>query len=646
MKRKPRSSPPPKDLRRRAEQALAKTGPSLAPVPEQDVQKVMHDLRVHQVELEMQNDELRRTQDALEEARDRYVDLYDFAPLSLLTLSQGGEILEANLSAASLLGLERKALSHQKITRFIPAEAQDTFFLYCHQVLHSEARQTGELTLKNATGVCLTVRLEGIAADDPSTRESHCRLSLTDITERKEAERRRDLTSALAALFAHKNSASEYLRSVVELMRQWSGSEALGIRLVNDAKEIPYESWVGFEPGFIELENHLSLQRDACCCIRAITQAAEQPDRALLTPGGSYRCDNLRSFTEQVTPQERARYRGNCVKFGFASVAIVPIHCRVGILGAIHLADRRPSLFPPRVVEFVESLAPIIGEAVRHFQAEAELAKHRDHLEGLVAQRTRELEATNEQLRAEVASRTVVEEALLSAAEALKRSNLDLEQFGYVASHDLQEPLRAVAGFVRLLEHRFPEKLDAKMREYIAGAAEGATRMERLITDLLTFSRLSTEACAFTPANLGVPLNAALRNLQFTIQSAKAAVTIDPLPTVSVDESQMLQLFQNLIANALKFRSEHAPQIHIGARSEEGRWVLWVRDNGIGIEPQYFERIFQVFQRLHTRNKYPGTGIGLAISKKIVERHRGQIWVESQPGLGSTFYFSLPEAAR
>jgi light-regulated signal transduction histidine kinase (bacteriophytochrome) len=145
---------------------------------------------------------------------------------------------------------------------------------------------------------------------------------------------------------------------------------------------------------------------------------------------------------------------------------------------------------------------------------------------------------------------------------------------------------------------------------------------------------------------LGVPLNAALRNLQFTIQSAKAAVTIDPLPTVSVDESQMLQLFQNLIANALKFRSEHAPQIHIGARSEEGRWVLWVRDNGIGIEAQYFERIFQVFQRLHTRNKYPGTGIGLAISKKIVERHRGQIWVESQPGLGSTFYFSLPEAAR
>jgi light-regulated signal transduction histidine kinase (bacteriophytochrome) len=203
-----------------------------------------------------------------------------------------------------------------------------------------------------------------------------------------------------------------------------------------------------------------------------------------------------------------------------------------------------------------------------------------------------------------------------------------------------------VAGFVRLLEHRFPEKLDAKMREYIAGAAEGATRMERLITDLLTFSRLSTDARAFVLASLGAPLETALRNLQFSIQSAKAKVTNDSLPTLLVDESQMLQLFQNLIANALKFRSEHAPQIRIGARSEEGRWVLWVRDNGIGIEAQYFERIFQVFQRLHTRNKYPGTGIGLAICKKIVERHGGQIWVESKPGQGSTFYFSLPEAPR
>ena len=397
MKRK--SSLPPKDLRARAEAQLAKTRPDIARMPEQDVQKVVHDLQVHQVELEMQNDELRRTQRALEEARDRFADLYDFAPLALLTLSQGGEVLEANLAAASLLGLERKDLVHQKITRFIPVEAQDTFYLYCRQVLRSQTRQTGELTFKSAKGGRLTVRLEGIVAEDSTTHKTNCRFSLSDITERKEAERRRDLTSALSALFAQKTSAREYLHAVVGLIQQWSGAQALGIRLVNEQQEIPYEAWAGFEPGFIELENRFSLQRDKCCCIRAITQEAEGPDRALLTPSGSYRCDDARVFAEQFPPPERERYHGTCVKFGFTSVAIVPIPCRQGILGAIHLADRRIGQFPPALVEVVESITPMIGEAVRRFQAEAELAKHRDHLEELVKQRTRELEAANEQLR-------------------------------------------------------------------------------------------------------------------------------------------------------------------------------------------------------------------------------------------------------
>jgi PAS domain S-box-containing protein len=643
MKRKP--TPPPKDLRVRAEQALARKDPGLERLPEHDMQKVVHDLQVHQIELEMQNDELRRAHEALEEARDRFADLYDFAPLALLTLGPSDQVLEANLAAASLLGLERKDLIHQKLSHFIPAEAQDAFALYCRQLLHSETKQTGELTLKSATGGLLTVRVEGLATQGPTTRKAQFRLSLSDITERKAAERRRDLNNALAALFAHKASAGEYLRAVVELLQQWSGAQAMGIRLVNERQEIPYEAWVGFEPGFIEAENRLSLQRDNCCCIRAITQTAESADRAVLTPGGSYRCDDAHAFIAKLPYEEQARYRGACSKFNYTSLAVVPIHCRQGILGAIHLADRRLGQFPPALVEVVESITPMIGEAVRRFQAEAELAKHRDHLEELVRQRTSELETANAQLRHEITHRKVAEEALLHAAEDLKRSNLDLEQFGYVASHDLQEPLRAVAGFVRLLEHRFPEKLDAKMREYIAGAAEGATRMEQLITDLLTFSRLSTEGRAFMPANLEAPLHMALSTLQFSIRKASAVVTSDPLPTVRVDESQIVQLFQNLIANALKFHSERPPQIHIGARAEEGRCVVWVRDNGIGIDPQYFERVFQLFQRLHTRTHYPGTGIGLAICKKIVERHGGRIWVESQPGQGATFFFSIPESA-
>ena len=643
MKRK--SSPSPKDLRERAEQALAEQGRGIERVSERDVQKLVHDLQVHQVELEMQNDELRRTQAALEEARDRFADLYDFAPLALLTLSQGGEVLEANLAAASLLGLDRKDLIHQKFSHFIAAEGEDTFYLYRRQVLQAQTRQSAELPLKSATGGFLTLRLEGVAAQNPTTHKAQLRLSLIDITERREAERRRDLTNALSALFAQENSAGTYLPAVVELIRQWSGAQALGIRLVNEREEIPFEAWVGFEPGFLELENRLSIQHNQCCCIRAITQAVDSPDHALLTPGGSYFCDNMAAFLQQIPPPKQAQYLGNCVQFGFASVAVVPIRRRMGILGAIHLADRRLGVFPPAVVEFVESLAPMIGEAIRRFQAEAELAQHRDHLEDLVRQRTSELQGANEQLRKEIASREVAEQALLRVAEDLKRSNLDLEQFGYVASHDLQEPLRAVAGYVRLLEHRFPEQVDAKTREYIAGAAEGATRMEQLITDLLTFSRLSTTGRPFVRTNLEAPLNTALRDLQFSIRAANAKVSSDPLPAVRVDESQIAQLFQNLIANALKFRSERPPQIHIGARVEEGCWVVRVQDNSIGIDPQYFERIFQVFQRLHTRKTYPGTGIGLAICKKIVERHGGRIWVESQRGQGSAFFFSMPKSA-
>ena len=244
----------------------------------------------------------------------------------------------------------------------------------------------------------------------------------------------------------------------------------------------------------------------------------------------------------------------------------------------------------------------------------------------------------------DITERKRAQATLQHTAAELERSNRDLEQFAYVSSHDLQEPLRAVGGYVKLLQHRFPEKLDAKARDYIAGAFDGALRMERLITDLLAFSRVGMRGGTFVPAELDAVLDQALRNLRAGIESARATITHDPLPILSVDATQMMQLFQNLIGNALKFHGERPLQIHIGARTEEARWVFRVQDNGIGIDPQYFERIFQVFQRLHTRRKYPGTGIGLATCKKIVERHGGKIWVESQPGQGSTFYFSIPEA--
>jgi light-regulated signal transduction histidine kinase (bacteriophytochrome) len=243
----------------------------------------------------------------------------------------------------------------------------------------------------------------------------------------------------------------------------------------------------------------------------------------------------------------------------------------------------------------------------------------------------------------DVTERKRAQAALQHTTEDLQRSNRDLEQFAYVASHDLQEPLRAVGGYVKLLQLRFPDKLDAKAQGYISGAFDGATRMEQLIRDLLAFSRVAMRGDPFVPADLEDALRQALRNLEASLTSTQATVAHDPLPTLSADAGQIRQLFQNLIGNALKFHGEQPPNIHIGAQSQDGRWVFWVRDNGIGIEPQYYEKIFHIFQRLHTRKDYPGTGIGLAICKRIVERHGGTIWVESQPGQGSTFYFSLPD---
>ena len=263
----------------------------------------------------------------------------------------------------------------------------------------------------------------------------------------------------------------------------------------------------------------------------------------------------------------------------------------------------------------------------------------------MVQQRTQELEATNERLRKEIETRQAAETALVRTAVELRRSNEELEQFAYVASHDLQEPLRAVGGYVRLLEHRFPDDVDAKVRQYIQGAAEGANRMEQQLADLLALSRVGSGGLKLQMTDLSKPFQAALRNLQFSIRSSEARISCDPLPTLPVDGSQIGQVFQNLIGNAIKFRSETPPEIHIGARQDEGEWVIWVKDNGIGIGAEYFTRIFQVFQRLHTRKKHAGTGIGLAICKKIVERHGGRIWLESEPGKGATFYFSLPAKA-
>jgi PAS domain S-box-containing protein len=244
----------------------------------------------------------------------------------------------------------------------------------------------------------------------------------------------------------------------------------------------------------------------------------------------------------------------------------------------------------------------------------------------------------------DVTERRQAEEALARRTQELARSNAELEQFAYVASHDLQEPLRMVRSYLQLLERRYKGKLGEDADEFIHFAVDGAARMHGLINDLLKYSRVGTRGKPFEPADCNVVLEQALMNLQMVIQEADAEITHDDLPAVMGDEVQLMQLFQNLMGNGIKFRKEDTrPKIHVGVERQGGGWVFSVRDNGIGIAPEHFERIFMIFQRLHGRSKYEGTGIGLAVCKKIVERHGGRIWVESEPGEGSTFHFTISD---
>jgi two-component system, chemotaxis family, sensor kinase Cph1 len=238
-------------------------------------------------------------------------------------------------------------------------------------------------------------------------------------------------------------------------------------------------------------------------------------------------------------------------------------------------------------------------------------------------------------------------EELALLATDLERSNAELKKFAYVASHDLQEPLNQVANFVQLLEMRYDAKLDEDGKEFIGFAVEGVSLMQTLIDDVLTYSKVDIQGIEWQLTNVQDSLDQALGNLRGRVAETGAVITVDPLPTIVADGTQLMQLFQNLIGNAIKFRKpEGTPHIHIGVQRQEEQWLFSVADNGIGFDPQFAERIFVIFQRLHTRDEYPGSGMGLAICKKIIECHRGRIWVEAAPDQGATFYFTIPVEGR
>jgi PAS domain S-box-containing protein len=421
--------------------------------------------------------------------------------------------------------------------------------------------------------------------------------TILDITERKQAEQREAIGHAATRLIAEADTLSEAIRGIIGVM-----CEQLG--------------WV--------CGAHWSIQPDGQTLKRAETGTSGDPAigafldatrgmvyapaqsglvRRVLATGASVWIADVAREKEYLRAQSAAAA-------GLHGAFALPVLIGSQVRGVIEFYSRDVAQVDDWLLQLGTSVGNQIGQLMARRRAEAEVRE--------------------------------AHEELSRRAQDLARSNAELEQFAYVASHDLQEPLRMVSSYTQLLLRRYSRLFDDDAREFMGYIVDGAARMKQLIEDLLAYSRVGTRGRDPEPTDAGVALEQALANLRASIEASGATVTHDPLPTVRADSSQLVQLFQNLVGNALKFRGKDAPRIHVGAQELAEEVELSVRDNGIGIDPQYFERIFVIFQRLHSKAEYEGTGIGLAICKKIVDRHGGRIRVESQPGRGSTFYCTLP----
>jgi light-regulated signal transduction histidine kinase (bacteriophytochrome) len=289
-------------------------------------------------------------------------------------------------------------------------------------------------------------------------------------------------------------------------------------------------------------------------------------------------------------------------------------------------------------------LAKIFNKLLEQIEEkDRNLSDMNTQLEEKVSSRTQELISTNKNLKHQIEKRELAEKKLEVRNTELERSNSDLQQFAYVASHDLQEPLRMISSFTQLLEMKYKGKLGSDADEYIHFITDGASRMKTLIDDLLAFSRVTSKAKEFVLCDLKKILDTVKINLTETLRVSKGNIIVEKeLPVIYADETQMLQLFQNLFTNAIKFQPPgQIPEITINVEERPNEWLFQVRDNGIGINKEFSKKIFVIFQRLHTQKKYPGSGIGLSICKKIVERHKGKIWFESIEGKGTTFFFTI-----
>ena len=542
-------------------------------------------MSVHQIELKIQNEELREAQTKLEDSRRKYFDLYNFAPVGYFTLNKNGIIIDANLAGAELLGVERLNLYNTGFIQYITPDNLSQFHKYMMKVQETDIKQSTEIKLLNDNKPFYAL-LETITVYENGNVKEF-RLTLTDITELKNSEKKKqDLLIQLKQFNQELQEANTTLKQNKNEMLHANQKLRENEKRMNRSQEIAHlASWE------LDLKNNYMSWSDEVYRIYGLKP--EEFD-------GTYE-----AFINAVHPDDRdmvdEAYTGS-------------LRDGIDIFEIEHRIIRKSTGEIRIAYEKCEHIRDGYGKIIRS--------------EGMVYDITRQ---------------KMDEEKIKNTMDELKRSNNELERFAYVSSHDLQEPLRMVTLFSQLLEKRYKDKLDNDADEFIEYIVQGSQRMKQLIDDLLEYSRVTSRAKEFKNVKLEEVLDVVLTNLSISIVEYDVTISHDPLPIVHGDQSQLLQVFQNLIINAIKFHGQNHPEIHISAQKDEKEWIFSVADNGIGIDPEHQTQIFEVFKRLnHNRNDYPGFGIGLSITQKIIIHHGGRIWVESKLGKGTTFYFTLP----
>lgn len=528
----------------------------------------IHELRVHQIELEIQNEELRRAQIDLEDSRRKYFDLYNFAPIGYFTLDRDGLIFDVNLSGASLLGVERFHLQKSAFMQFITMEHRQKFHNHIQEVLKTETKKDVELKFlrredKPFYALCQTIKIL-----DEHGNFKEFRLAVTNIDPLKKTENALKRQSFLL------NISSEAIFS-------WDYED--GILSWNHGAEMLY----GYNT-----------------------------DEAI-----SHHVNELLKTEFPIDYNQYMKLLNDEKKWA-------------GEL--IHTTK-----YGKKII--VESRQQLIQNDSKKIVIEnnRDITKRKE-MENLIEYRSDKLAKINKLLNVEIGDHLKAETKLKNLIEKYKQSNEELEQFAYIASHDLKEPLRMITSFLQLLQKRNEDDLDKDAIDFINYAVEGAKRMDAMINDLLDYSRISNEEHSFEYVYCEEILETVLLNLKTLIDDTNAVVTHDPLPLIFSNTPQMTHLFQNIIDNSIKYRGDRTPKIHISVEDNDNEYLFTITDNGIGIDEKHLKRIFTIFKRLHSREEYDGTGIGLSISKKIVEKHRGKIWAESEVGKGSKFYFTIP----